>query len=173
MAGPGSNLGRPGTNVVPIRLSGAYVFSHDGFIRNDPPYPTNVPTLVAYLDDGKGNYEQQSGFTIEGAVGWMMFDGSGGVTGRVMFNKHGIGVPAQAADFEGTYTVNLTTGIDVVYTGTINTKGKNQTGPLVNYYFVAADNWRELRFLITDFQNDQNNAQTKRTFTATGTMRKV
>ena len=73
----------------------------------------------------------------------------------------------------GTYTVRVAYGVDVVYTGEITTIDSKVNGPAVNYYFVAADRWKELRFLITHFQSDRSDSTTIRPFTLSGTMRKT
>src|SRR6187401_2163262 len=107
-------------------LRGAYAFSHEGFIHAKPAFSSSTTTLSAYAESGPTQFSQVPGFTIEAAVGWIMFNGFGGVEGRVRINKHGTAAPAfPEIEFDGSYTLEATEGVEVVYTGTINTLAKN------------------------------------------------
>ena len=159
-----------------FRLTGAYAFSHDGFLIATAPFSNPaVQTLpgygVSYVNPNATNptlqFDHIGGFAIEGAVGYMVFSGTGKVTGSVNVYQHGL--KGSDKPVTGTYTVVRRAVIakkgkrlSAVYSGAISTVDSN--GKVVDYYFVAANGFRELRFMITNFAG--------KNLAATGTMTK-
>jgi len=160
-------------------LVGTYAFSHDGFIFTKTPFNSpGIPTLPAYeLSGTPPAFTQIGGFAVEGAVGHMVFSGDGTVAGAVHVYQHGIAM-GSTKQFTGTYTIQtehydikgsagskvIVPGVGhiLVHTGTISTVTGNV--PLMDYYFVAADKLRELKFMLTIPAN------AARPFSATGVM---
>jgi hypothetical protein len=107
----------------------------------------------------------------------MVFSGDGTVAGAVQPYKHGVSVGAEQ-QFTGTYTIqtrkyaikgsagkkSIVPGVGniLVHTGTISTKTSNNI--VVDYYFVAADKLKQLKFML------QIPANAPKPFSATGVM---
>ena len=138
-------------------LCGTFAFSHRGEFEspNQPPAPS--PTV----------------FTPQTQVGYLTFDGQGGVSGEITVNRNG-GV-SQVSTPGGSYTLNLSS--DGIATGTIKTT--SQVGPTTNigieYSFVVADDWKELKYAVrkATATDQNNNPPLQPRVLVWGTMRRV
>ncbi len=128
-------------------LHGAYAYSYTGkFYKPATPLLGTEHSFAGYID----------------------FDGNGNLSGAGMVNLFNItpagpGVlTAHPVNFNGTYNVMLAP----VPTGTLQQIDAVNPAIKIDYYFVMADDWKELKFMIL------KESTGKLTMVA-GTMRKV
>ncbi len=138
-------------------LRGTFAFSHRGELEspNQPPAPN--PTV----------------FISQTQAGYLTFDGQGGVAGKIMVNRNG--GTSELAIPTGTYTLDISN--DGIATGTIETTSAfNPTTNIgIKYFFVVADNWKELKYAVQKavVTNPEGVVQREPKVLVWGTMRKV
>ena len=149
-------------------LVGTYAFSQEGFQRRNHANGS----LGAYSENS-GVYTQEKGLTVEAAVGYMTFGGDRTLKGEIKFVKPDGLVSGQK--FDGTYVVDAPVSGPQLISGRIKTVPPSSAdGPGVDYYFVAADGWRELRLLVTKLvPKSVSDPTVRRPFFSTVTMRKL
>lgn len=136
---------KPVTEYVPLKsfLKGNYAYCYTAFWRAEPAYNKVIPQLGGFYESPTKlkQFDQVPGYALGSFAGYINFDGNGSLIGKGKTNRGGIDI----ADitYTGTYTVahDLTTG---VFTGTFQTG----TTDFINHYFIMADNWKELKFII-------------------------
>jgi hypothetical protein len=138
-------------------LRGTFAFSHRGeFESPNQPVPPS-PTV----------------FIPQTQAGYLTFDGLGGVIGEIMVNRNG-GAP-QIVTPSGSYTLAFSP--DGIATGTIITTSQldSTTNIGIEYHFVVADDWKELKYAVktANVTNLNGVSQRKPKVLVQGTMRKV
>ena len=92
---------------------------------------------------------------FQGFAGYILFDGGGGLEGygQVSIPDNELASPPRPTlkelRFQGTYTVEpteLSPAGCFVYTGTF--QATDQSNVTIEYYYVMADEWRELKFMM-------------------------
>lgn len=144
-------------SITPINfLKGCYAYSHSALWWAHPPFPNPIPQLGAFYESpaSPGNFSQVQGFSVVSFAGYLCFDGAGKLQGS------GIGIrggktPAPAPmPLTGTYTVDVDIVLGShVYSGIITTESG---GTFINHYYVMADNWKELKFIMLDTHDNLN-----------------
>jgi len=138
----------PKNQASPIRfLKGCYAYSYTAYWRAVPPYNIAIPQLGAFYESPStpNQFNQIPGYSVGSFAGYVCFDGAGNLEGKGKANRGGVGI--SDIIYTGTYLVteNLPSG---VFTGTFQTKASPTN--FINHYFVAADNWKQLTYVILD-----------------------
>ena len=137
-------------------LRGSFAFSHRGeFESPTPPAPASPIVFIPQTQ-----------------VGYLTFDGAGRVGGEITVNRNG--GTSELTKPNGTYALNVSNNI---VTGTIETTSvfNPTTNIVVGYFFVVADNGKELKYAV-QYANvtDQNGAIVRQPKVLVwGTMRKI
>ncbi|HVU84531.1 MAG TPA: hypothetical protein VHC50_06810 [Puia sp.] len=135
-------------------LRGCYAYSHSIFWRADPPYNKKIPQLTAQYESPSdpGKFIPVQGYSVASFAGHICFDGAGKLRGGGIGNRGGVAIDAVPISITGTYTVDVdwSTGAPV-YTGRIITESM---GTVINHYYVMADSWKELKFIMLGSYND-------------------
>lgn len=138
-------------------LRGSFAFSHRGeFESTNQPVPPNSTAFVSQTQ-----------------AGYLTFDGQGGVDGKIKVNRNG--GTSEDIIAQGSYTVEITN--NGIATGIIKTAGNLNAAAIVKieYYFVVADNWKELKYSVqkAEITDQTNNSTRQPKVLAWGTMRKI
>jgi hypothetical protein len=149
----------PGNTYVPpnARLYGSYACSYSGFQHAFPPFKNQpgqqpIPQIGGYVEVSPpsvtplkaGQYDQVEGYVPMAFTGVYTFFGNGQLSGHGRVSQ---GQNSRSVEFTGTYDVTHDPAPSV-YSGTLETIDVN-SGVKIDHYFVVADDWRELRFIIT------------------------
>jgi len=138
-------------------LQGTFAFSHRGeFESPNQPAPPS-PTV----------------FIPQTQVGYLTFDGVGGVSGEIKVNRNG--GTSDLTSSSGTYTLAISN--KGIATGTILTTSifSETTNISIEYFLVIADNWKELKYAVQKATvTDQNGTVVRQPKVLVwGTMRKI
>ena len=149
----------PKTSYIPpvFFLNGCYAYSHSMLWWANPPYKKLIPHLGAFYESPAkpGTFLQVQGFAVASFAGYICFDGAGNLNGSGVSVQGGNTSIPSSFPFTGTYTVDVdwSTG-SAVYTGRFTTVSNDGTS--ANHFFVMADNWKELKFIMLDTYDSSN-----------------
>lgn len=138
-------------------LNATFAFSHRGEFENSnqPPPPSSTV------------------FIPQTQVGYLTFDGQGGITGNITVNRNG--GASQTTTPNGAYTLVIS-NIGIA-TGTIITTSQLDAATIIEieYSFVVADNWRELKYAVqkATVRDQNNNIVRQPKVLVYGTMKKI
>lgn len=131
-------------------LKGYYAYSHSIFWRANPPYNKPIPQLPAVYESpsNPGTFVQVQGYSIASFAGYIFFDGKGNLKGSGISNRGGVSIDSTPIIVSGTYTVDIDSSLGVpVYSGKFTTESM---GTSINHYYVMANDWKELKFIMLD-----------------------
>lgn len=133
-------------------LKGSYAYSYISYWRAIPPYPNvpfpnDVPQLGSYYEDpaSPGIFKQVAGYSLISYAAYIHFNGDGTFFEKGMLNRSGGKI--LPVDNKGTYTLQAGSSPGVI-TGTFTVS--NATNEFINHYFIMADDWKELHFMMLD-----------------------
>lgn len=141
-----------GKHYLPLNslLKGSYAYSHSIFFRAEPPYKKLIPHLPAFYESptNPGKFNQVPGYAVTAFAGYINFNGAGKLTGSGVSNRGGVAIDNSPFSFTGDYSVEVdwSNGI-AVYFGKFKTASVDT---IINHFFVMADNWKELKFIMLD-----------------------
>jgi hypothetical protein len=133
-------------------LKGSYAYSYISYWRAIPaypnvPYPKDVPQLASYYEDPAtpGIFKQVPGYALVSYAAYIHFNGDGTFYEKGMLNRAGGKI--LPVDNKGTYTLQAD-GPAGVITG--NFSVSNAANEFINHYFIMANDWKELHFMMLD-----------------------
>lgn len=128
-------------------LKGSYAYSYLSYWRAVPAYPNEVPQLAGFYEDPSklGVFKQVPGYTLVSYAAYIHFNGDGTFYEKGKLNRAGGNIVP--VDNKGTYTVEAD-WIAGVFTGTFTVS--NKPGEFINHYFIMANDWKELHFMMLD-----------------------
>ena len=143
-------------------LKGAYAYSYTSYWRADPPYPIDIPQIGCFHESPNniGVFKQVRGFSLTAFAAYIHFNGDGTFYEKGKLRR--AGAPIADVNNKGVYTVEEDSTAEV-FTGKFTVE--NVPGQFINHYFVMADDWKELHFMMLDTYNRQP--------VATGVLKKI
>ncbi|HEU4576427.1 MAG TPA: hypothetical protein VFS36_15600 [Chitinophagaceae bacterium] len=128
-------------------LKGSYAYSYISYWRAVPPYKKVTPQLGCFYESptSPGIFTQVPGYALVSYAAYIHFNGDGTFYEKGMLHSaEGNIVPV---DNKGTYTLQADSTAGVI-TGTFTVS--NNPGEFINHYFIMANDWKELHFMMLD-----------------------
>lgn len=128
-------------------LKGSYAYSYVSYWRAVPPYKKETPQLGSFYESpaNPGIFEQVPGYALVSYAAYIHFNGDGTFYEKGMLNSSGGNI--SPVENKGTYTVQAD-WLAGVFTGTFTVS--NKPGEFINHYFIMANDWKELHFMMLD-----------------------
>lgn len=138
-------------------LKGCYAYSHTALWWAHPPFPNPIPQLGAFYESpaSPGSFSQVQGFSVVSFAGYLCFDGLGKLQGSGIGIRGGNTNASSPMPLSGTYTVDVdAVSGSQVCSGIITT---DSGGTFINHYYVMANNWKELKFIMLGTYDSSGN----------------
>lgn len=128
-------------------LKGSYAYSYVSYWKADPPYKKQIPQLGSFYEDPASPdvFTQVQGYALVSYAAYIHFNGDGTFYEKGKLSNATKNI--SPVNNVGTYTVDAD-WVAGVYTGTFTVS--NAAGEFINHYFIMANDWKELHFMMLD-----------------------